>query len=75
MSKKQNKVTHASGLTDAKFDDFNDIVGDVIDKLITIADKHNIERDDAMKYFATMFGAMLGVATFKYYGKGDEENA
>ena len=59
----------ASGLTDKEFDDFNGIVGNVIDMLIECADKHNIDRDSFLKYFATMFSAMCEISTFENYGK------
>lgn len=59
----------ASGLTDAEFDDFNDIVGKVIDMLLKCADKHNIDRDSFVRYFATMFGAMAEISTFEHYGE------
>lgn len=61
--------THASGLTDAEFDDFNEIVGETINSLVMCADKHNIDRDSFVKYFATMFGAMAEISTFSQYGK------
>jgi hypothetical protein len=60
---------HASGLTDKEFDEFNDIVGDTIDRLLECADKNNIDRDSFVQYFATMFMAMSQVSTFKEYGK------
>lgn len=61
--------THASGLTDIEFDDFNDIIGKTIQSLVDCADKHNIDRDSFIKYFATMFGAMAEISTFEHYGK------
>jgi hypothetical protein len=61
--------THASGLTDVEFDDFDEIVGETIERLVACADKHNIDRDDFVKYFATIFGVMAEVSTFSQYGK------
>lgn len=63
---------HASGLTDKEFDDFNDIVGETITKLVECADKHNIDRDSFVRYFAQMFGVMAEISTFEQYGKGGE---
>ena len=60
---------HASGLTDAEFDDFNEIVGETISKLVECADKHNIDRDSFVQYFATMFKAMAEISTFERYGR------
>ena len=60
---------HASGLTGAEFDDFNEIVGETIGKLVECADKHNIDRDSFVRYFATMFVAMSEISTFEHYGR------
>ena len=60
---------HASGLTDAEFNDFNEIVGETINKLVKCADKHNIDRDSFVRYFATMFSAMANMSTFEQYGR------
>ncbi len=60
---------HASGLTDKEFDDFNEIVGETIESLCICADKHNIDRDSFIRYFATMFGAMAEISTFEHYGE------
>ena len=60
-------ANRASGLTEEKFDDFNDIVGDTISALLKCADKYNIDRNSFMKYFATMFLAMCEVSTFEKY--------
>ena len=60
---------HASGLTDVEFEDFNEIVGETIGKLVECADKHNIDRDSFVRYFATMFVAMAEISTFDQYGR------
>jgi hypothetical protein len=60
---------HASGLTDVEFDDFNEIVGETINKLVECADKHNIDRDSFVRYFAKMFGVMAEISTFEQYGR------
>ena len=56
-----------SGLTDKEFKDFNDIVSKTIDELVMCADKHNIDRDSFIKYFAGIFGAMAEISTFSNY--------
>lgn len=58
---------HVSGLTDVEFEDFNEIVGETIGKLVECADKHNIDRDSFVRYFATMFVAMAEISTFEQY--------
>ncbi len=37
----------------------------VINQLVVLADKHNIERDDIVKEFAKIFFAMSEISTFK----------
>lgn len=61
-----------SGLTDAEFADFNNIVQKVIKMLIRCADKHNIDRDSFLQYFADVFGAMVEISTFKSFGKSGD---
>ena len=41
-----------TGLNDKEFKDFNDIVQNTLNSLITCADKHNIDRDSFAKYFS-----------------------
>lgn len=45
----------------------NDIISETIDKLISLADSENIDRDSLIKYFADVFGVMAEVTTFKQY--------
>lgn len=63
----------ASGLTDAEFDDFNEIVGETITKLVECADKHNIDRDSFVNCFAQTFKVMAELCTFEHYGEGKEQ--
>lgn len=65
---------HASGLTDAEFADFGVIVAETISSLVKCADKHNIERDSFVRYFATMFNAMAEVSTFQNYTPKESED-
>jgi hypothetical protein len=59
-------------LTNAEFADFNGIVTETINKLIACADKHNIDRDSFIKYFAAMFGTMAEITTFEHYKEGSK---
>ena len=47
--------------------DFAAVVADVTDKVIALADKHNVDRDNAMDYFAKTVSAMAEISTFKNY--------
>ena len=38
-----------------------------LENVIKIADKYNINRDELLKKFATMFGVMVELGTFKEY--------
>jgi hypothetical protein len=57
-------------LTEAELDDINNIVGDTLAALVGCADKHNIDRDSLVRYFAAMFKVMAEVSTFKHYNGG-----
>ena len=49
--------------------EINDVMADVTDKVIAISDKYSVDRDDAMKRFATILLTMSEIATFKNYKK------
>lgn len=51
--------------------EINEVMVDVIDKVIAISDKYSADRDDAMNHFATMLLTMSEIATFKNYKKED----
>ena len=53
------------------FDEFDEIVGETIHNLCECADKHKIDRNSIVRYFADMFLLMADMCTFDYYGKGD----
>lgn len=57
---------------DAYMDDFSGVVTDVIGKVLAIADKHNVDRDNAMQHFSTIFSAMIQISTFKHFGEGEK---
>ena len=52
-----------------KQEDFNAVVIDAINKLIEMADNHNVERDKLIRYFAFVFSKMANVITFETYEK------
>lgn len=49
--------------------EINEVMVDAIDKVIAISDKYSVDRDDAMKHFATTLLTMSEIATFKNYKK------
>ena len=57
----------SNGLTEEELEDFNRIVQNTLNSLIRCADKHNIDRDSLIQYFANMFTALAGISTFKHY--------
>jgi hypothetical protein len=54
-------------LTAEEYLDFNDIVTETINRLVACADKHNIDRDSFVRYFAAIFGAMAEISTFVHH--------
>lgn len=61
MSEKQ------SNLTDKETEDLQSIVTDILASVCTMADKHNIDRDSMLKYFADMLTAFAEVASIQNY--------
>ena len=59
-----NEQEHA-----AYIKDFSEVVNSVIKKVIAIADKHNVDRDNAMQHFLTIFSAMVQISTFEHLGE------
>lgn len=47
--------------------EFAEIVAVSVDKVIALADKYNVDRDNAMDYFATNVATMTEISTFKNY--------
>ena len=61
MSGKQND------LTDKEIKDLQNIVTDTLANVCAMADKHNIDRDSMLKYFADMLTALTEVASIQNY--------
>jgi hypothetical protein len=66
------------GLDDKALRDFTDFMSDmVIPGLVLIADKHNYDRDDFIRYAANIMSMMAEFATFENYklpqGESEEE--
>lgn len=59
-------------LTDKEFEEMTELVISNIERAIAFADKHNIERDSLLKYFANLQLAMTEVSTFQNY-KGEQQ--
>lgn len=56
----------------AVIEDINKIFPAVINQLVSIADKHNVVRDDLIVYFGEMFSTMAKISTFENWeGKND----
>ena len=61
MSGKQNN------LTDKEIEDLQNITTDTLASICTMADKHNIDRNSMLKYFADMLTAFAEVASIQHY--------
>lgn len=61
MSEKQ------SNLTDKEMEDLQNITTDTLASVCAMADKHNIDRDSMLKYFADMLTAFAEVASIQSY--------
>lgn len=56
-----------SNLTDKEMEDLQSITTDTLASVCTMADKHNIDRDSMLKYFADMLTAFAEVASIQNY--------
>lgn len=50
------------------------IYPDVVSQLIALADKHDYERDDVLKYFSGNFSTMANLATFANWRNTDGQD-
>ena len=56
-----------SDLTDKEIEDLQNITADTLASICTMADKHNIDRNSMLKYFAVMLAAFTEVASIQNY--------
>lgn len=56
-----------SNLTDKEIEDLQSIVADTLASVCAMADKHNIDRDSMLKYFADMLTVFAEVASIQNY--------
>jgi hypothetical protein len=61
-------------LTGKEHDDYMDeissVMTDLTGKVLFIADKHNVDRDNAMQHFSQLLSAMVQISTFEHFGEG-----
>ena len=55
-------------LTDKEMEDLKNIVTDTLASVCVMADKHSIDRDSMLKYFAGMLAALAEFASIQNYG-------
>ena len=58
---------YVDGLTEAESEDMAIIVNKTINEICLFSDKHNIDRDSMLKYFADMLTALTEVASIQNY--------
>ena len=56
-----------SNLTDKEMEDLKNIVTDTLANVCVMADKHNIDRDSMLKYFADILTALTEVTSIQNY--------
>ena len=56
-----------SNLTDKEMEDLKNIVTDTLANVCAMADKHNIDRDSMLKYFADMLTTLAEFASIQNY--------
>ena len=63
-----------SNLTDKEMEDLQSIVADTLASVCVMGDKHSIDRDSMLKYFADMLTALAEFASIQNY-KTKQTNA
>lgn len=48
-------------------EDLAEVIRSTIGRMANVADKHNVDRDNVMQHFATVFSAMVKTSTFEEY--------
>lgn len=47
--------------------DISSVVTNLIGNIISIADKHNVDRDNAMQHFSQLISEMVQISTFSHW--------
>lgn len=58
---------------DAFVEDLSDIVTGLIHDLVSLADKHNADRDNVVQFCAELFSTMVQVSTFQNFNVGGKD--
>lgn len=67
---KHNDYVNTGDLTEKELNEVTVISNLTIDRIIRFADKNNIDRDSAIKFFAELFECLSNLATFKNWKGG-----
>jgi hypothetical protein len=59
------------GLSNEEFEDLRKIISDTITSLAASADKHNVDRNDFIRYAASLFKTMADVSSFYQFKEGE----
>ena len=74
MDERRRKMSEDEGrfLTDEEFNEFRKIFTDTIITLADFADKHNIDRNDFIRYFGKMFNTTVSISSFYQFESQEE---
>ncbi len=61
MAKEQERAAYTN--------EISDVIVNVVNKVIRIADKYSVDRDSAMQYFSMLFSVMVETGTFEHFGE------
>lgn len=50
-------------------EDIQALLLSTVSDVVAIADRHNVDRDNAMEHFATVFKTMQEISTFSEFGR------
>ena len=67
-------MENINNLKPNELDKITESVLSTISSLVKMADKHNIDRDSLMRYFAATFTNLVEVSTFKYFPTDEQKD-
>ena len=62
--RKMSPTSNQNSITEEEFNEIKQIFTDTLDSLIECADRHNVDRDDFVRYFGHMFNTTVSISTF-----------
>lgn len=66
--------TEGEVLSEEEFEGLRVIISETITSLVECADKHNIDRNDFVRYAALLFKTTADISSFYQFGEGERQD-